>query len=570
MPASAPTTAVSIQPASNANGVNTVPATTDPTQPQPSGALGYLAGGPAATPPSATTIDSTTLAPATPTPFNTPAPTPIPDISNLQTTPSNATAAGSSPYYNPTTDTLTATPGETAASKLDSQTEALNTEDANKAADTTAAQNAAGIPALTQQQQDLSAQVTSLKDEAAAIPNQLQLDATGRGITANGLTPVQTAALRNNSIQALTVSALLDATNGLIASANTKVTNAIAAKYGPIEASIKANTANLDLILKDPSTTTDEANRAEAQKQNLAAQAEQVAQQKQDATDVLNATTKAAANGADAVTLQKMQAAKTGEEATSIAAAAGYGTNPLTDESTRLDIETKQQALATAAAESSPEAISGAVNSLTTFNGSPFYTTTDLTGMDAKTKQAFQTAAMAAGAKPLSPKDGDAITAINESQANLAAIQQFIQGGQSGQSILPSGFLGQPGQYANTKLQDFLQTNSQLASYQSWMASIPSLLGALKGSSSGSGGSSRLFGTISSLLPAMTDTLPVALQKLQNVNTILTNGGNSIMGISNSGGGTYSGVTLPGTGTSSSPSTGSSSGSTFNGVTLPN
>jgi hypothetical protein len=43
--------------------------------------------------------------------------------------------------------------------------------------------------------------VPSRKRSSVAISQQLQIDATGRGITATGLATLQTAALRNNSIK---------------------------------------------------------------------------------------------------------------------------------------------------------------------------------------------------------------------------------------------------------------------------------------------------------------------------------------------------------------------------------
>lgn len=533
--------------------------------------------------PDVSTISSSSLAPATPLSYSTPNPVPIPSVQSLETQ---------------ATPPLTETGPEEQESSLSTQLQSLNDELIGKSADQTTENNNAGIPGLQQTQNDLSTQLSSLKSEAAAIPDQLQLAATGRGITAGGLAPVQTAALRNNSIQALGVSAMLDATNGLLASAQTKANAAVAAKYDPIQEEINAATANLKLIQNDPNTTLADKNRAQAQLDVQNAKAAQLVTAKQNATDVLNAAITAAKNGADASTLQKIQAAPDGATALQIATAAGYGTSDVNDLVTKypdagiepgdtlqqaqqkvmasptytmaqktqmLDIATKEQALATAAANSSPATIGTAVQSLSDFNGTKYYTPTDIQGMDAKTKQAFVTAATAAGAKPLSAKDGDAISSINSAQSDLSSFSNYIQGASDGSAgiTLPTNWLGQPQQYANVKFNQFLQTNGQLAAYSSWAAQIPTLLSALKGAGSGSGGSSRLFGTIETLLPADTDTLPTALTKLQTINTILTNGANSIMGIDGgSSGNTYNGVTLPGTS--------SNSGSTYNGITLPN
>lgn len=267
-------------------------------------------------PPATTTISSDILSPTTQTPYTTPSPTPIPSVSSLDTS---------------TVAPLTETPEEEKASSLTSSVEDLNNSMVGKSSYQTAQDTANGVDTLTQQQKDLSTQLTQLKNEASAIPQQLQLDATGRGITTGGLAPISTAALRNNSIQALSVSSMLDATNGLLASAQAKADKAVAAKYDPIQEQINAATANLKLIMSDPQTTLDDKNRAEAQSEALAARQATLDKQKQNATDVLTASISAAKNGADASTLQKMQAAPDGQTALQIATAAGYGSSDVND-----------------------------------------------------------------------------------------------------------------------------------------------------------------------------------------------------------------------------------------------
>lgn len=263
-----------------------------------------------------TTIDSSVLAPATPISYQTPNPTPIPSVANLETQ---------------TTPPLTETPQEGQESDLSTKLQGLNDQLVGKSAYQTQANTAAGVDRYSQQQSDLSSQLTNLKDQALAIPQQLQLDATGRGITSGGLAPVQTAALRNNSIQALGISAMLDATNGLLASAQTKANQAVAAKYDPIQEQIDAATKNLQLIQNDPKTTLADKNRAQAQLDVQNARAAQLATAKQNSTDVLNAAIAAAKNGADSSTLQAIQSAPDGITALGIAAKAGFANSNVSD-----------------------------------------------------------------------------------------------------------------------------------------------------------------------------------------------------------------------------------------------
>lgn len=218
------------------------------------------------------TISSSTLAP-TPSPnYTAPAPTPL--------YPSSAVV---NPYA------LTA-PQEKAQS-LNNDIQGLNTSIANKAADTTALYKQYGFNTTTDANgnivadpgtADLSAKLTALQNEALAIPQQLQLDATGRGITTGGLQPIQTAALRNNSIAALGVGSLIAAKNGQLETAKHYVDAALTQKYGPLEAELKAKTANLQLIMNSPEYTNAEKQQAAQQAQNIAKQQAALDKQKSD------------------------------------------------------------------------------------------------------------------------------------------------------------------------------------------------------------------------------------------------------------------------------------------------
>lgn len=176
-------------------------------------------------------------------------------------------------------------------------------------------EEAAGLPALQQTQQDLSAQLSALQKEALAIPLQLQQEAAGRGITVGGLRPLQTARLRENAIQALTISSLLEASRGNIALAQQQVDRAVAQKYDPIREEIAAKTANLNLILQSPEYSLAERNRAQRQLDIQNARADRIAEQEADELEIKNLAIDAANNGADALTLRKIQQARTPEEA---------------------------------------------------------------------------------------------------------------------------------------------------------------------------------------------------------------------------------------------------------------
>ena len=102
---------------------------------------------------------------------------------------------------------------------------------------TTEQEELAGVAEFKQTEKDLSAQLRGLIAESKAIPLQIQQQFTARGVTAAGAAPIQTSALRENAIKSLSVSAQLDATQGLLSSALDKVDQAVKAKYDPAESS---------------------------------------------------------------------------------------------------------------------------------------------------------------------------------------------------------------------------------------------------------------------------------------------------------------------------------------------
>lgn len=248
-----------------------------------------LGGGGTSPTPSSSSINSSTLAPQAPINYSTPQQPPIYPVTGLGVT-----------------DPLALTGQEQKQSDLSTQLQNLNNQLLGESQTRTQQETAAGIPGLQQTQNDLSSRLTGLKNEALAIPLQLQQDATGRGITAGGLQPIQTAALRNNAIQALSTSSLLEASRGNLTLAQDQVDRAVAQKFDPIREQIKAAQANLQLIINDPQTSLQDKNRAQAQKAIQDAKAAEA--EKSAATE--HAKGKAVldyAGIADAQTLRDMQ-----------------------------------------------------------------------------------------------------------------------------------------------------------------------------------------------------------------------------------------------------------------------
>lgn len=260
-------------------------------------------------------ITPTSLETTKPTPLVAPNTTPTYDISNLEV------------------PELKATPQEEKASNLSGQLGDLYNSLVGKSSYQAKQEEMFGVNAAQASIQDLSAQLTGIKNEAAAIPLQLQQGAAERGVTTPVLQAQQNSRLRTNAIAALGVSTLLAASQGQLANAQALADKAVAQKYDPILERIDAMQANLNLILNDPLTSLQDKNRALRQQAIQDAKAEAVSLQKETATEVWNIATTAASNGQNftpsgqysnlALTLQAISQAPTKEQALQIAVSTG-------------------------------------------------------------------------------------------------------------------------------------------------------------------------------------------------------------------------------------------------------
>ena len=184
----------------------------------------------------------------------------------------------------------------------------------------TAEEGRVGVEDLRKTQRDLESRVVALKRESEAIPLQLQQESLGRGITAGGLRPIETAALRNNAIQALSTSALLEASRGNLTLALDQVDRAVKAKYDPIREDIAVKLANLDLMIKDPRTSVQDKERARKQQEAQDIRKRELDRREKEQEEIWKIGLEAAKNAADAETLRKIQNATTQQEAASLAA----------------------------------------------------------------------------------------------------------------------------------------------------------------------------------------------------------------------------------------------------------
>lgn len=187
---------------------------------------------------------------------------------------------------------------------------------------------------------DLTNRFNGLKAQAEQIPLQIQQDFQGRGATAGGVAPIQTGQLRENAIQQIGISAMLNAANGNLSTAQDQVEYAVKAKFDPLKAQLAAQQAQLAAIT--PLLDREDKKRAVAQQTALTERARLIEKAEAEQNNINSVLLTAAQYNADAKTLTKIQNAASYAEA--ISAAGQYIQDPKAKydlESARLENQLK-------------------------------------------------------------------------------------------------------------------------------------------------------------------------------------------------------------------------------------
>lgn len=208
---------------------------------------------------------------------------------------------------------LPQTQPEKQAGDINSEIQKLNEQLVGQSAFRSQQESQFGIPELQKTQSELAGQLKILQAEQQAIPLRIEEESLGRGRTISGVAPIQASRLRENAIKALTTSALLQASQGQLATALEQVERATAQRFDPIKEEIAVKQANLELILRSPEFSRAEKERASRQLQIQKDRERLLDQQESNQKAILNTAITAAQNGADAVTLKKITESSTPE-----------------------------------------------------------------------------------------------------------------------------------------------------------------------------------------------------------------------------------------------------------------
>lgn len=138
------------------------------------------------------------------------------------------------------------TPTEQKQTQLESQFEDTTRKLGTKASAQIAQEDVAarklgatnGLSDFTGQLTDINSQIQTLDKQIAAAPLQTQNEFFGRGATAAGVAPIDSAKNRDLTVKRLGLSAVAQTLQGNIASARDTATRAIDLEFGPVQAEI--------------------------------------------------------------------------------------------------------------------------------------------------------------------------------------------------------------------------------------------------------------------------------------------------------------------------------------------
>lgn len=187
----------------------------------------------------------------------------------------------------------------------------------NKAQDTTNLYDTTGVTNLYNQLSDLNAQATGLKNEAAAIPIQVQQQALGQGVTDRGIAPIETAKLRDNALKALSLGQQYAIVSGNYDKARNYADQLITAKYSQIEANINARKTDLAALEKYDLTPA-QTKLLNAQNAAIKKQEQELADKKANEKAISDMIVNASSQGAPSTLLERAKLAKTPTEVATV------------------------------------------------------------------------------------------------------------------------------------------------------------------------------------------------------------------------------------------------------------
>lgn len=467
------------------------------------------------------------------TPSVTPPPLPPPPAQPNHA----AIIAGTVPPPAPAPDTTISTPATDASTGLLASIKSLMGLDTGKAAYTQEQLDTSGATALTAHQNEITAQLNSLNDEAQAIPLKTEQGFAGTGATTGGVAPITSGQLKDNAIKALTLKSEYDLNAGNLATATANAQRAVDLKYSDVETQIDQQSKLLTLYA--PFMSAEQKAQADQKQQELDQQKTDLATKKQQQQDVINTaqTNGDAKSASAALSLDPNSSTFTQDLAKIQASVAPKATDPLDAQYKQLQIQKLQQdindAKTTGAETVAIPNDDGSIVNIPT-NVAPYYNTSNsgIGYIDASTLQGTAAEktqiinqAQAAGLKVITNKNTAAdLVNIKDASAKLNDISTIMAG--IGQPGWVSRALGGAGL---TKLSSALQSDPQKAAAGALQSIGLDVLKAISGIQ-GFRGNASAIQQVTDHLPKTTDTVDTINQKISYIQTLVNDRENAIVG----------------------------------------
>lgn len=469
--------------------------------------------------------------------LNTPPVTP-PVLPPPPTTPDHAAIIASTvPPPVSTPDPTIATPATDTSTGLIDKIKGLMGLDTGKAQATQDALDTSGATALTARQNELSAQLKALSDEAQAIPLKIQDQFKGTGATAGGVAPIQSAQLRDNAIKALTLKSEYDLNAGNLTTATANAQRAVDLKYSDIENQIAHNTTLLNLYA--PFMNAEQKAKADALIQTNDAKKTALADQKKQQTDVVNAaqTNGDAVSASKALSLDPNSSTFTQDLAAIQSTIKPKVTDPLDAQYKQLQIQKLQQDIKDAKSTGAGTVATVNENGDTvnipvdvapyynvSSNGKEYIDASKLQGTTAEKKSIIDQAQKAGYKVILDASTANDLSNIKDANDKLDSIDTIISG-----IAQPNALARTFGGYGMTQLSTFFQSDPQKAAAGALQSVGLDILKAMSGVK-GFRGNASVVQQVTDHLPKITDTVDVVNQKINYIKTLITDRENALVG----------------------------------------
>ena len=153
-----------------------------------------------------------------------------------------------------------------------------------------------GVEANKQAFEDLSRQLRDIQREEQLVPRTIQEQSKGRGRTEAGIEPLEIGRRRALVYDALVMASRIDAAQGLLASSERKVLQAVQNKFASIEAQLDKELADAKMVRESPEASLQDKKRALKLEADIQTRKDEITKTIEEQKEILKSVNEAARN----------------------------------------------------------------------------------------------------------------------------------------------------------------------------------------------------------------------------------------------------------------------------------